>query len=306
MSDGTPAGTVLFKDIVAGPNGSRPENLTVVNGLLYFTALNSNYGTDLWKTDGTPSGTVKISELIPPGSSFVSGGFDSAEGLLYFMIGNSGGNYVSLWRSDGTASGTFSFHQFGRSIYDTELFPLGNSVYYNGYDDLNGAELWKSDGTVAGTGLVHDICPGTCSGDPRNFAVSDSLLYFTAYHFLYGREPWTMQAVTSSTSTPSGHARLGMKILGNPTLSGAALGIQIDVQNAASTAFRLFDLTGRVVWQKDEPSLEGENVYQFSLPSLAPGMYWLQATAGLIGRLKKLLLRGSAGSPNAFSVGYKL
>ncbi|MBL7780919.1 MAG: T9SS type A sorting domain-containing protein [Saprospiraceae bacterium] len=290
VSDGTPNGTVLFYDLFAGNNSSKPENLTVMNGLLYFTALNSNYGTDLWKTDGTFSGTVKIIEIIPPASPFVSSGFRSANTLLYFMTGISDGNYVSLWRSDGTSSGTFSFHQFGRSIYDTELFSFGNSVYYNGYDDLNGAELWKSDGTVTGTNLVSDICPGNCSSDPRNFAISDSLLYFTAYHYLYGREPWIMEAGTTSTSTSAGAAGLRMKILGNPAQSGSNIGIQLDVQNAATTVFHLFDITGRIVWQKEEFSLEGKNVYQFSIPVLSPGVYGLQATTGHYRTVGKVII----------------
>ena len=37
-SDGTPAGTVLVKDINPGAAGSYPEHLTNVNGTLFFTA----------------------------------------------------------------------------------------------------------------------------------------------------------------------------------------------------------------------------------------------------------------------------
>jgi ELWxxDGT repeat protein len=280
VSDGTPDGTVLFYDFFTGVNSSKPENLTVINGVLYFTALNSNYGTDLWKTDGTFSGTVKILEIIPPATSFVNSRLFAAEGLFYFMTGDSWANNASLWRSDGTSSGTFVFSQSARSIYETEIFPFGSFVYFNAYDDLNGTELWISDGSASGTHLVSDICPGNCSSNPRNFALSDSLLYFTAYHYLYGREPWTMMAGTTSTSAPSAAAGLHMKILGNPAQSGSSIGIQLNVQNAASAAFHLYDITGRMVWQKVESSLEGENVYQFSIPVLAPGMYWLQVGAG--------------------------
>src|SRR5262249_31313922 len=64
-SDGTTAGTVLVKDIYSGSsssnyhyyhnhqhtrtlNSSSPDNLTNLNGTLYFTATEAKHGTELW------------------------------------------------------------------------------------------------------------------------------------------------------------------------------------------------------------------------------------------------------------------
>src|SRR5262245_4467811 len=52
-SDGTTAGTVLVKELVAGPSGSFPSNLTAVGGILFFSANDGPGGTELWKSDGT-------------------------------------------------------------------------------------------------------------------------------------------------------------------------------------------------------------------------------------------------------------
>ena len=38
-SDGTAAGTVMVKDIIVGAGSSSPENLTNVNGTLFFSCL---------------------------------------------------------------------------------------------------------------------------------------------------------------------------------------------------------------------------------------------------------------------------
>jgi ELWxxDGT repeat protein len=52
-SDGTPEGTWLVKDIVPGPNGSEPRNLTPALGLVFFrTSDEVISGGDLWRTDG--------------------------------------------------------------------------------------------------------------------------------------------------------------------------------------------------------------------------------------------------------------
>ena len=56
-SDGTPEGTVLVFDILAGPGGSSPHQLTNVNGSLYFIAASTN-GLELqiWRRD--PQGAL--------------------------------------------------------------------------------------------------------------------------------------------------------------------------------------------------------------------------------------------------------
>ncbi len=48
VSDGTEAGTRLLQDIAPGPASSNPEELTVVNGRLYFSADDRVHGRELW------------------------------------------------------------------------------------------------------------------------------------------------------------------------------------------------------------------------------------------------------------------
>src|SRR2546425_8174835 len=81
-SDGTTAGTVLVKDIYTGSstfnynghyyghfhqhykilNSSRPDNLTNVNGTLFFVADDGMHGRELWKSDGSATGTVLVKD----------------------------------------------------------------------------------------------------------------------------------------------------------------------------------------------------------------------------------------------------
>src|SRR5262249_45756174 len=64
-SDGTPAGTMLVRDIAPSAAASLPSNLTNVNGLLYFAANDGTTGTELWQSDGTPAGTVLVQDINP-------------------------------------------------------------------------------------------------------------------------------------------------------------------------------------------------------------------------------------------------
>ncbi|MFN9175065.1 MAG: ELWxxDGT repeat protein, partial [Synechocystis sp.] len=43
------------------------------------------------------------------------------------------------------------------------LTAVGNILYFQALDGVNGLELWKSDGAAAGTVLVKDINPGSAS-----------------------------------------------------------------------------------------------------------------------------------------------
>src|SRR3569833_2451856 len=52
-TDGTPAGTVLLKDINPGPSGSSPTALTELAGKVVFFADDGTNGTELWVSDGT-------------------------------------------------------------------------------------------------------------------------------------------------------------------------------------------------------------------------------------------------------------
>ncbi len=68
-TDGTAQGTILVKDIATGVDAfdralnSNPNNLTVVNNLMYFSAWTEEYGEELWRTDGTADGTIMVADM---------------------------------------------------------------------------------------------------------------------------------------------------------------------------------------------------------------------------------------------------
>ncbi len=80
------------------------------------------------------------------------------------------------------------------------LTAVGNTLFFQAYDGVNGSELWKSDGTAAGTVLV-DILPGsyTSSSNPGGLTAVGNTLYFRANDRVNGRELWKSDGTAAGT-----------------------------------------------------------------------------------------------------------
>jgi ELWxxDGT repeat protein len=65
VSDGTPEGTGLVKDVQPGILGSEPRGLRAVDGRLIFSADDGEHGQELWASDGTAEGTRLLADLQP-------------------------------------------------------------------------------------------------------------------------------------------------------------------------------------------------------------------------------------------------
>ena len=84
VTDGTEAGTKLFKDI--NPTGSSSaRNFTIVNNKLYFNATTDVEDTELWVSDGSETGTYMLKDIgqtneYDPGAPF------AYNGKAYFIV----------------------------------------------------------------------------------------------------------------------------------------------------------------------------------------------------------------------------
>lgn len=241
-SDGTATGTVQVKDIYTGVNssngkmGGQPRNLTNVNGILYFTAIdNTPYASNgLWKSDGTEAGTVKIKSgiycdnLVSFNGKLYFGASDGVDRGLWMSNGtlngtvivkdlsNSGftpslnhltvvdnrlyfSNVSQLWRSDGTGAGTIMIKQVSYSTPMLSFYNFNGTLFFIAYDDLYGTELWKSDGSASGTIIVKDIFVGLGSSSPLYLTEVNGLLYFWAKDSNYGTELWQSDGSEAGT-----------------------------------------------------------------------------------------------------------
>jgi ELWxxDGT repeat protein len=153
ISDGTPGGTHILKDINNGSGGSNPGNFVNLNNQYVFFGANSNvYGRELWRTDGTDTGTVMIADINPGLAD--AGIFNIAifNNQLYFGA-DDGIHGYELWTSDGTTSGTHIVADLnpGPGWSNPCSLKVANNKLYFG----SSVGTWVSDGTAAGTDSIY-------------------------------------------------------------------------------------------------------------------------------------------------------
>ncbi len=202
-SDGTEAGTVLVKDIRTGTRGSAPSLLVNVNGIVYFAADDGVHSNEVWRSNGTAAGTTLVVDTWPGGGSAIRGSsmrdFVNFNGKLLFLARDgSRGWFQQLYISDGTAAGTVQLTSGVNGSFISELVPVGNTLYFDGYSWSGKKELFKTNGTPSGTVLVREITSAHGSS-PSQLTNVNGQLFFTALAFAGGRELWKSNGTAAST-----------------------------------------------------------------------------------------------------------
>ncbi len=158
VTDGTPAGTTLLKDLKPGTGSSYPWGFMKIGSEIFFNCTDVGLERKLWKTDGTAAGTVKVN--VPEPFFIVNGNISKLGNKMIFFATNTTDGFEP-YVSDGTTSGTFMLGNFnstavnsGNSLlpYVDEANLRTNSKYcflilHNGTD----SSLYRTDGTIAGT-----------------------------------------------------------------------------------------------------------------------------------------------------------
>lgn len=146
-SDGTAAGTVPIKQIVAETNPYYFFNLAAVGDTLYFVAEDPAYGSELWKTDGSTAGTVLVKDIHAGIRSADPENLTAMGGVLYFSAYDPVHGH-ELWKSDGTAAGTVLIKNItgdSGSSLPKNLRVVGNKLYFSAQTEQAGRELYVYD-----------------------------------------------------------------------------------------------------------------------------------------------------------------
>ncbi|MFO0596455.1 MAG: MYXO-CTERM sorting domain-containing protein [Myxococcaceae bacterium] len=211
ITDGTPAGTRLIRDVAIGSSSvaSALTYFTEFNGALYFRGFDPNLGTELFRTDGTLAGTgvvvdacagscngisLDTSGNLPLGPKRVPGG------VVWVGAAPGSPSASVLYVSDGTVGGTRGVATLPNS--PRTIVSTGARAYFDtgSLFSPSGNELWSSDGTDGGTGMVIDLAPGNGSSNPSLLTPVGSTLYFVGFPSTNVLELWKTDGTPAGTS----------------------------------------------------------------------------------------------------------
>lgn len=316
-TDGTPAGTLLVKDIHGGASGSFPSELTAVGTSVFFRANDGSTGQELWTSDGTMAGTriVRDLPLGLPGSS-PAGLRALGTQLLFWADDGSGGGH-ELWAADTSTSvrliknihsGSGSADP-GSGRWTAVVGPSTNQrVFFNANDGLVGHELWVTDGTTLGTRFVKDLNPG--SYDSNVFSPTDvaGQLFF----MLNEQQLWSSDGTQAGTNILWGFSNIGGRIGG---VVGSKLFID-DIDLVGNEQLWVFDTTAQspVPLKTFDPDPNGltngreratlGNQFFFTAHTSALGSeLWVSdGTANGTRLVKDIHLGSAASNPRGFTV----
>jgi ELWxxDGT repeat protein len=202
VTDGTPQGTRVVKDIAFGSSDASPNNLVAVGNELYFTATDISHGVELWKTDGSETGTVMLKDIRPGTASSSPGSLTPAGGYLYFSA-NDGTHGTELWRTDGTANGTvlFSDTAAGSASSSPLVTAMDDVVFWIADDAAGGKQLWRGGGrTDAGPTLVLQLFnAGAPAGSYGPLTVVRGRLFWQGYDGATPSDLWSSDGTASGT-----------------------------------------------------------------------------------------------------------
>jgi len=170
-TDGTPAGTSLFRDLTPGTQGSFPSSLTPLGNRLVFAASRK-----LWTTDGTPDGTTLILPSAPNAPESRPE-FLTRLGDRIFFTAQDPTHGTEVWSTDGTADGTRLLADLytGTGTVWPRLFgTAGPLLFFEQHGTTRDYGLYATDGTREGTRRLSDARPP----NPGDAAAIGDIFYF--------------------------------------------------------------------------------------------------------------------------------
>lgn len=203
ITDGTPEGTRLLRDVYPGPASSDPRLApTATGGVLLFAADDGIHGRELWRTDGTSQGTVLLRDINPGAEASNPNGFEGSGDSLYFAA-TTFATGREVWKASGAPLQVELLADVcpgSCSSLPYDLTVSGGRLYFGAERPDIGQEPFRSDGSAASTILLLDIVPGSQGSAPQGFARrGTNSVAFSASSADKGAEPWSSGGTTGTT-----------------------------------------------------------------------------------------------------------
>lgn len=210
VSDGTPGGTGLVRDLHVDAQDSPLGNLTALGQSLFFSPMFA-VGWVPWFSDGTANGTAELNFGLGNPIQPVSW-----RGEVWFTA-STPATGSEMCRSNGTQVGTqvaFDLLPGSGTPSIQQLVPTTGPLFFTA-NTGGGRELFATDGTLAGTVAIDLRAVG--AADPQQMVASGNRCVFSADDGVAGREPWISDGTLAGTVLLADLVPGGGSAASNPT-----------------------------------------------------------------------------------------
>ena len=179
---------VLWRGAESGPVRLTPPGVwptfvtpvAVLGSTVFFSAISSGFGFEVWKTDGTPEGTARVTDLQSGPGDATPHGFTVFQGRVWFTAWSDDVYGRAIWSTDGTAEGTALLLPPNMAQDQGILGVHGGRLWFSARadDGTSGFELWSTDGTAEGT-HGFDLIPGLAGFNPLRLISAGTRMFFS-------------------------------------------------------------------------------------------------------------------------------
>ncbi len=197
-TNGTESGTLLVKDIRPDNSSSSPKDLTVMGGMVFFSAVGPGTGKELWRSNGTEMETQIVKDIKTGTSSSYPRNLHAVNNTLYFTAKDN--DYgTELWKTDGTDEGTLMVKDIllgTESSRPNNLTHIGDQLYFT--TNLSDTTfLWTSNGTDEGTKIV--VTFSNITTNIQGLSTVNNKLFFLVNKANTGNELWISDGSRAGT-----------------------------------------------------------------------------------------------------------
>jgi len=275
ITDGTPGGTVLVKDINTGSGDGVGGTYFYTQNGIYFAGTTAATGSELWKSDGTTAGTTLVQD-INPGAS----GSDPQFSLyfnnhLYFKADNGTGDKPDLFILDENIALPVTLFDFAATEQQSKAVKLTwsttneiNSSHFDIERSADGIHFSNIDKVNAAGNSGLQLHYQYMDNEPAH--LSNPVLY-------YRLKMIDKDAAFKYSQILAVHFhQSSFRFSFSPNPVKDQLSVIVAAEGSKTVALRIIDASGKQVYERNLSATENISQQNINAAGWQKGLYYIQ------------------------------